>query len=563
MPAAALQTLRRSSITARMVLLVVLVVAVASASIGTLSYVRAQDALESAARSRLELQARDMARNLHGELLDRVADITSWAHLETMMGLVFADVDKELAELLGHAVADRRAYRALAAYDRHGTRVAVGGAGADLPETMSPISGARLRILESGRGAEAAILPAFLIEMPVRDARDGGAPLGMLAGALDAGPLRNAVAGGVLPGDVTVAVLAGGTSAGVPSHPAAILEATSPVPALMGVSAPALQVVVRQPRRAALAHVLALRRSMVRVALLVLILSVAVGGLVAWRISAPVRALTAAVQAVTARGRPEPLAELPIVDGEVGLLTTAFQAMLERLTIAQREAIAQSRLALLGEVAASIAHDVRTPLSVLKTSAQLMAGTDVSPAERQDLGRMISQEVDRLNGVVTNLVDLARPRPARPAERDVPELIESAAAVLRPWAGSLGVTIVGDAPPNLRAHVDRDQMQQVLLNLIHNAVQASPRPGRVVVRGRAETPWVRLAVQDAGPGFTPEALERGFSSFFTTKADGVGLGLASVKRLVEEQGGTVGANNVAMGGAVVWIRVPQTSEFPA
>jgi two-component system sensor histidine kinase HydH len=112
----------------------------------------------------------------------------------------------------------------------------------------------------------------------------------------------------------------------------------------------------------------------------------------------------------------------------------------------------------------------------------------------------------------------------------------------------------------LRVRADRDQMQQVLMNLMHNAVQAASKPGRVAVRWFPAPPWAVIEVEDSGSGFTPEALDRAFSPFFTTKPEGVGLGLAIVKRLVEEQGGEVGARNVAAGGACVWVRLPLVPE---
>src|SRR5262249_25895510 len=151
-------------------------------------------------------------------------------------------------------------------------------------------------------------------------------------------------------------------------------------------------------------------------------------------LSAPIRRLTASVQHVAASGRLEQIGGVPAGSGEVGVLTDAFNAMLQRLTIAQREIVAQSRLALLGEIAASIVHDVRTPLSVLKTSSQLLGSAQLSATEQSDLAALIAAEVDRLNRVVTNLADLGRPPPLRRTNQPIRALVEHAVAVLRPWA---------------------------------------------------------------------------------------------------------------------------------
>ena len=563
MIAATHRQMRRSSITVRMVLLVVLVVGGTTVAIGALSYARARQALEDAARARLELLARDVARNLHGELADRVADITTWARLETMVALTFADVDKELAELLRHTMGQRGVYRVLAAFDVEGRRVAAAGDATTAPLRWRAADATQLRVVRVD-GAEGDEL---VIETPVPNPRRPTERIGSLAGFLAPGHLLDAMAAGrdATAPPVEIAVLASGTGPILWSTPAALrsfeaptmLHATALVAPLQGVHGPTLSTVVREPATVALSSVLSLRRTLFRIGLLVLLLSAAIGAAVAWRISQPIRRLTASVREITARGRPEPIAELPEGAGEVGVLSAAFQAMLERLTAAQREAIAQSRLALLGEVAASIAHDVRTPMSVLKTSAQLLAGGDVPLAEQRELARMVAAEVDRLNGVVSHLVDLARPRPSRAAVHSIQPLVDDAAALLRPWARSLDVVIeTAEETAALSARVDRDQLQQVLINVIHNAVQAASKPGRVAVRSFASPPWVVVEVVDSGAGFTPEALERAFSPFFTTKAEGTGLGLTIVKRIVEEQGGEVGARNLEGGGASVWVRVP-------
>jgi two-component system sensor histidine kinase HydH len=289
------------------------------------------------------------------------------------------------------------------------------------------------------------------------------------------------------------------------------------------------------------------------------VLSGIAGALFAWRLSVPIRRLTAAVKGITARGRPEPIGE-PVAGGEVGVLTEAFNTMMERLALAEREAVAQSRLALLGEVAASIVHDVRTPLSVLKTSAQLLAGAgELSAAERRDLAALVASEVDRLNRVVTHLADLGRPRPTLRARRSVAELVERTVSVLRPWARARGVAIEtqGDAATSIVA--DTDQVLQALLNLVHNAVQASPAGGRVTIRWEPTPAGAAIDVTDTGPGFTAEALERACAPFFTTKADGTGLGLAIVKRIVEAHDGTVTVRNVPGTGAGVRLELPSAA----
>jgi signal transduction histidine kinase len=483
-----------------------------------------------------------------------------------MVALTFGDVDKQLAEFLRQTRRGRDVYVAIAAFDREGRTVA----GAyDADEAATPVvtaSSPALRVVPRAGGSM-----GLAIATPVFNPRRPGERIGTLAGLLDPKRLLRAVTAGGRDRDVTVVLRDPARVLGTSRHPPAppsksrsavspdVFEKTAAVAPVAGVSGPALTVLVREPTSVALGSILALRRTLIQMAIAVLLLSVLAGGFVAWRVSVPIRRLTAAIESITSRGRPEPLLGIPAGTEEVAVLGAAFEEMMRRLAVAQDEAVSQSRLALLGEVAASIAHDVRTPLSVLKTSAQLLASGDLPIAEQRRLGRMVVAEVDRLNRVVTDLVDLARPRPPRRMPQPVDALVERAATVLRPWAAARGVALEVDAAgPGLNVMADGDQMQQALLNLLHNAVQAVPDPGTVVVRACAQGRWAMIEISDSGPGFSDEALARAFSPFFTTRADGTGLGLAIVKRIIEEHGGDVGARNRASGGACVWCRLPQS-----
>jgi signal transduction histidine kinase len=383
--------MRRNAITIRMVLLVVVVVGITTAAIGALAYTRARRALEEAARARLQLLALDMARNLHGELAERAADITTWARLEAMVALTFADVDKQLAEFMRQTIGRRPAYRALAGFDAAGRLVASTGDASVVPAVLAGAPSTRLRVaFAADAGA-----PEIVLETPVFNPRAPAETIGTLAAFLSAPRLLDAMTPDREPVAALpeIAVLGFGRpmlgSAGRALQ-GEVLQETAPLPALAGVGVPPLTVVVREPAAVALASVLSLRRTLLRLGWIVLLLSGALGAAVAWRISQPIRRLTAAVREITARGRPEPVADLPQGAGEVAILSSAFQVMLERLTAAQRDAILQSRLALLGEVAASLAHDVRTPLSVLKTSAQLLAGGQLPAGDQRDLARMVA-----------------------------------------------------------------------------------------------------------------------------------------------------------------------------
>jgi len=548
---------RGDSLVGRVVALVLVAVGVTTLAVGTLAYRRARTALTETAEARLDLLGRDVAHAVHRELMSRVVDTTTWARLEIMIALGFGDVDKQVADFLGHARGTSGDLVALVARDLRGAVVASVGA-APATELGTPPSEDRVVVVAGSAGA------TIRIDAPVLSSRRSGERLGTLSAFVDpAWLLQRLGTDRALDGAIGIALRTGGANVaavGASRGDEAMLETRTRLERLRAVSAPELEVVAWQPTSLALASVYDLRRTLVWIGALVMLASGCVGGVVALRLTMPIRRLTESVEAIASRGRPEPIAVPPGAVGEVGTLATAFASTMERLAVAEREVIAQSRLAVVGEIAASIAHDVRTPLSVLKTSAQLLADPAVSPSEQRDLAAMISSEVDRVNGVVTRLVDLARPRATLRSRHDAQALVQRVVAVLEPWSRARGVRIRMVVPAGLTIDVDGDEMQQALLNVVHNAVQACGQGGEVVVTGAAEPGFLRVDVSDTGAGFADDAIAHAFSPFFTTKADGTGLGLAIVRRVVEAHGGEVGVGNRADGGgAIVWLRLPAVS----
>lgn len=566
-PARILHVDRGVSIAVRLVVFAILLASVTAALIGTLSYTRARRALEDEARSRLALLARDAAERLHRELADRVADITNWAQLEVMRAVLYHDVDKELAQFLQHAVGARQTYRGIACVGVDHEVIASAGETVPLP---SPTPPARTRIFIVA-SAPAAGERSLGLEAAVHNPEQPGTTIATLVVLLDRQRLLDTIDAAAHPlrarslvtvrstaGDV---VLATGDTATAAHSGETILEGIAPVGPLPDAEGPILEVLVAEPAHVALAAVIALRATLLKVGLLVLIMSWALGAVVAWRISLPIGRLTETVRTITARGQLEVEIEFPRAGGEVGVLAAAFRTMMESLRAAQAEALVQSRRAFLGEIAANIAHEVRTPLAVLKTSAQLLARQELPPLEQRQLATNVAAEVDRLNGVVTSLVDLAHPRPVRYRSESLAAIVERVVVFVGPQAAKLGVQIAPvRTDTSLRVQGNADQLYQVLLNVVHNALQAMAGPGLLSVGCHRDDGWGVIEVEDTGPGFSPEALARAFSPFCSTKTDGSGLGLAISKRIIEEHGGTIEVGNSAGGGACLRIRLPHRAE---
>jgi two-component system sensor histidine kinase HydH len=232
----------------------------------------------------------------------------------------------------------------------------------------------------------------------------------------------------------------------------------------------------------------------------------------------------------------------------------------------QAELVRHERLAALGELAAVMAHEVRNPLGVIFNSLSTLRRL-VRPSEDVDLLlNMVGEEADRLDRIVNDLLDFARPfelsRRAVPVAPIIASAIEAATRAL-PANCSVAMEV---APALSPFAVDAHLLRQALVNLVLNALQAMPRGGRVLVRVSSDTcadsRWLVIDVVDEGAGLHPKAAEKLFQPFWTTKATGTGLGLAVVKRIVDAHYGQVTARSNEGLGTTFTLRIPDI-ESPA
>jgi signal transduction histidine kinase len=229
----------------------------------------------------------------------------------------------------------------------------------------------------------------------------------------------------------------------------------------------------------------------------------------------------------------------------------------------EREYANQENLANLGRFAATIAHDVRNPLSAIKTIAQVMReDPTVSQNYERDLVYIVSQ-TDRLNSAVQQLLKFSRPLPeVAPAETAVPidisELVETTARMLSRQAAGEHVSLEWKVNPGLRVVAHPETVEQIVTNLVWNAVQASPRGERVFLEAYQADREILVSVTDHGPGIPEKIREKIFEPFFTTKQKGTGLGLAIVKKNVRHLHGTMQVESPVNGssGTRMTIRLP-------
>jgi two-component system sensor histidine kinase PilS (NtrC family) len=202
------------------------------------------------------------------------------------------------------------------------------------------------------------------------------------------------------------------------------------------------------------------------------------------------------------------------------------------------------RLAGIGRLAANIAHEIRNPLASISGSVEVLRKQPGTDAEARQLIDIAVREVDRVNGLISGLLDYARPRTEDRQRLDLGEVVTEIAKVFEQERRSAEVRVVVDAEPGVAIEGASGQLRQVLWNLLRNAVAAMPRGGcvRLSVSRRDRTNGSAeavLSVSDTGIGIPREDLDHIFEPFFSRRVDGTGLGLAITARIVEDHKGTI------------------------
>jgi signal transduction histidine kinase len=197
------------------------------------------------------------------------------------------------------------------------------------------------------------------------------------------------------------------------------------------------------------------------------------------------------------------------------------------------------RLASLGEIAASLAHEIGNPLAGIKGALEIVASRAVPGSPEDEFSALGSREITRLESLIQEFLDYARPREPRRAIVDLFELLERAHALVRREADDRGLSISLSRTEAPVISVDADQILQVLVNVMLNAIQASPSGGLVEIVLQTMGSAVAVDVCDQGQGIAPEHVAKVFDPFFSTKKRGTGLGLSISNRIVHNHGGRI------------------------
>ena len=299
----------------------------------------------------------------------------------------------------------------------------------------------------------------------------------------------------------------------------------------------------------------------------ILVIAVIAGLLASWLISRGLARPISQLRMAMARvGAGE--VELPIdvsSPDEIGDLARSFAQMTESLEKTQAQLVQSEKLASIGEMSAAVAHGIRNPLASLRAAAQVAMRHPESAATREHMG-LIIEEVDRLDRRVSHLLSFSKPAPFHPLRESVSRLIED---LLPPFTELLrdhGVSLELALAPNLPdVRVDPMQLEQALVEIVSNALDAMPHGGTLRMAARSEQSAggdgangasVVVEIVDSGVGIPERVLASVCEPFFTTRAEGTGLGLAIAKRYIEQNGGSLDISSIAAVGTTVRIRLP-------
>jgi signal transduction histidine kinase len=232
----------------------------------------------------------------------------------------------------------------------------------------------------------------------------------------------------------------------------------------------------------------------------------------------------------------------------------------ERITLKERLGRAE-HLSRLGEMVATVSHEIRNPLGIIRSSAALLQKKLADPDPGAALAGIIHEESGRLDGIITDFLDYARPKPPDLRPIYLQSVLEKSIEFFRPQLRDAGIAVTGTIGPGLpQVSGDAAMLHQTFLNLLINALQAMPAGGTLDCRAVRQGPWVVVTIEDSGPGIAPELLRKVWDPFFTTKEKGTGLGLVIVRNIVEAHGGRIDLANRDGGGLRVTMALPLATQ---
>ncbi|MBI5418271.1 GAF domain-containing protein [Candidatus Poribacteria bacterium] len=227
----------------------------------------------------------------------------------------------------------------------------------------------------------------------------------------------------------------------------------------------------------------------------------------------------------------------------------------ENLKKAQDRLIQSEKLATLGKLSASIAHEIRNPLTSIKILIHSLKEKNENPITRENDIKVIENEIERMNRIINKFLEFARPKEPEFSSCDINQILEETIKLISCEAKEKNICLVVDLPHIPFIYADKEQMKQVFLNLILNSFQAMPDKGVLTISSEASDKNIIISIADTGCGIQEKNLSKIFEPFFTTRQDGIGLGLSVVQRIIDSHNGKIEVKPVYPKGTMFIIKL--------
>lgn len=559
--------------------------------LASLAFVKAREAVQAEIERNLTVQAASVSADIDKMMFERLQNAAIWSRLDIMQDLQIRDVDKRLSRFLADLQAGYRdLYLNLSGTDAQGVVVSSSDAGQlgqvirNKPAWLkASMSGTVVELElpgEAGSGSALMRAPVTSVFTGVRlgqlclkldwtdidDVLDQAAGSDrMLALVDEEGRLiaasRDIRDRGLMLGNALAAwrdIAVRGTAVvrdGAPISESEVIVGAGRSLGYAHFSGFGWTTLIIQPVDRALAPVRHMALIFLALLGLIIVVTVLLATWVSREIARPIINLTTFTRSYM---RSKVLHAPPQGTGEVGELTEAFVQMVRDIDLSQQNLVRASKLAVVGEMSSIIAHEVRTPLGILRSSAQMLQRETGISQEGLELVGFIESETERLNRLVSAMLDTARPRAPSYAEIDLHELIRKSVAMLAAQTATRNVVVSESLQAgNSLVECDEEQMMQVLLNLLMNGLQILDHGGRIDIASYDDGQFFCIEIADDGPGIDPAERARVFEAFFFKREGGVGLGLAIVQQIVAAHRGEIEATESRLGGALFRIRLPR------
>ena len=232
----------------------------------------------------------------------------------------------------------------------------------------------------------------------------------------------------------------------------------------------------------------------------------------------------------------------------------------------EEQAVRNNKLVALGTIAAGVAHEIRNPLASIRTFAQLLPTNQDDPEFRDEFSKLVLQDVERITKVIQSMLSFARPAAMNVGLHTAEELIDEALTLIQPRLRGKQIEVSKQLPHRLTLSVDKQQILQVLLNILNNAVDVLPAGGVIRITTGIQPPenkskpaeacFAIISIADNGPGIPAAARARLFDPFFTTKPEGTGLGLSISQKIARDHNGFIAVSSSEGMGAAFQIHLP-------